>query len=903
MKPARSSIFNHLVSILTLWVISSLACSNTIAQGIFITENFNKVSLSKIFKRLKNKYDLKIAYDNQLVQDVTISAQLEDLPLSDALEKILSQTELTHQIINGKVIIIPKTNSSSDKISKPNQSSVHISGMIKDDESGEQLPNATVVLVGTNHGAITNTDGYFTIMDVPSDTCTLLVQYLGYGTKKVKLSTVADLSKIAIGLRSETQLLEDVIVTDQSESPLQIDDEVSKSAFNTKALAHLPSLAGQDLFRTLQLMPGVSGTNESSSGLMIRGSVPSQNLILLDGFTIYHLDHFFGIFSGLNADIIKDVQIYKGGFDSKYGGRVSGVVDITGRQGSTTKSKFSLGANLISVNATADIPISKKISFLFATRRAYTDVIQSSLYKKLFTMARDTDEQVKRPVENPLFNRLEPEFYFYDVNSKITYRPSQKDNITLSLYGGKDRLYAESKNSQTYPNNISFEDALDEHTQWGNNGLSLRWGRQWNERFYSNLRLTGSTFFRNYDFTYTYKIDSTDFSDSTNYTFVQENKIDDSNLAFDNEWMISEKVTMEFGFSGMEYTILYKTIANGEDPANNKPAEKGNIASFYTTGKFTFTERLSAAAGIRSTHHTINDQWYNEPRLSVCYKISDRLSVKSAIGTYYQFVNQVQYDDPYNGIQNFWAFANKEGIPVVRSNHYIAGATYRLGVFKVDVELYYKDLEGVIEYNPIPYYVKDEFLNLELFMRGKGRMRGIDFLIQKETGMHKGWLSYSWSRSLHSFSSLEKGTYFPSLQDQPHEVKLVNMVNLGKWNLSSTWMYGSGAPFPEYDVLYFKDNEGNVEDFVVVKDRKNFKRLPSYHRLDLSAAYTFKLKYFSGQVGLSIFNVYGRKNVKTRRLNLPHLASTIGSNAEPPPQYRDLVLISFTPSVFINVEF
>jgi ferric enterobactin receptor len=239
----------------------------------------------------------------------------------------------------------------------------------------------------------------------------------------------------------------------------------------------------------------------------------------------------------------------------------------------------------------------------------------------------------------------------------------------------------------------------------------------------------------------------------------------------------------------------------------------------------------------------------------------------------------------------------------VQSNHFIAGATYRFNDFQFDVEAYYKDLDGVIEFNPVPYYVKDGFLDLGLYLQGKGRMRGIDFLIQKETGIHKGWLSYSWSRSLHSFSSVEKGTYFPSLQDQPHELKLVNMVTLGKWNLSSSWMFGSGRPFPEYDVLYFKDDTGNVEDFVVMKDRKNFKRLPSYHRLDVSAAYNFQFRKFSGQAGLSIFNVYGRENVKTRRLDLPLLSSTIGADEEPLPQYRDLVLITFTPSVFLNIEF
>jgi ferric enterobactin receptor len=294
--------------------------------------------------------------------------------------------------------------------------------------------------------------------------------------------------------------------------------------------------------------------------------------------------------------------------------------------------------------------------------------------------------------------------------------------------------------------------------------------------------------------------------------------------------------------------------------------------------------------------------WYNEPRLSATYKINSKLNLKSAIGRYYQFVNQIQYDDPYNGLQNFWVFSSKE-IPVIQSNHYIVGATYKTEKFVIDVEAYYKDLEGVVEFNPVPYFIKDDNLDFELFLPGRGRMRGIDILIQKETGLHKGWVGYSISRSLHAFPSIAKGTFFPSLNDQPHEIKLVNMVTLGKWHLSSAWMYGSGRPFPEYEIFYFTDNDGNVEDLAVMKDRTNFSRLPDYHRLDLAGAYNFTIGKFTGQIGLSIFNVYGRRNVKTRRLSIVSLQKTIGSSAQPRPQYRDLTLIDFTPSLFFNVQF
>ena len=884
----------------SLLILLFLCAGSLSAQDIIIHENFENVTLSKVLKKIRDDYNVKIAYDNALVENIIINQRLENITLVEALTRILSTTGLTHQLLNGKIIIIPRQAETVNTV--PQRFNFNASGIIKDEETGETLPNATIYLTGTNAGTTSNTDGFFTLMHIPDDTCSLTINYLGYVSKKIRLNEVTDLSSLSIPLQSDRKLLDVVIITDQYESPLAVTEKISKSAFDPKALTSLPSLGEHDIFRTLQLLPGVSGTNESSAGLVIRGSIPSQNLILLDGFTIYHLDHFFGVFSAINADFIKDVQIYKGGFDAKYGGRVSGVVDITGKSGSTTKTKGNFGINMVSTNATIEVPVGKKVSLLFSTRRAYSDIIQSSLYKKLFSIARHNDEQIKRPFENAKLDAIEPKFYFYDFNSKITYRPSRKDNIALSIYGGKDNLSGDKTDSiSDITRQISFKETLTESTVWGNNGVSLRWGRQWNGKFYTNLKLSGSNFFRTYDFKYQYKLDSTNFIQEGNIDFIQENRVDDSNLAIDHEWLISEKVTLEFGISGMEYKIHYKTAAN-EQVADERN-DKGNVGSLYTTAKINLTNRLNASIGIRSNHHEINQEWYSEPRLSLSYKINNKFNLKSAVGRYYQFVNQIQYDDPYNGIQNFWAFSNNDGVPVVQSNHYIVGATYKAGDFLFDVEAYYKDLEGVVEFNPVPYFVKDGFLDPGLFINGKGRMSGIDFLIQKEAGIYKGWLGYSWSKSLHSFPAIENGAFFPSLQDQPHEIKFVNMLRLGQWDLSSSWVYGSGRPFPEYDIIYFTDADGNVEDFAVIKDRRNYSRLPAYHRLDVAAAYNFSIGKCTGQVGLSVFNVYGRENIKTRKLSIPFLERTLQTPNQPLPEYRDLVLISFTPSVFFNIGF
>jgi len=884
---------------LVILLLTGVVCqAQDSIDSLLITKQFVEEPLSGVLDWFHQTYDLKIAYDNEAVAQQVVTVSFSKQPIAECLEAILEGSTLSYSIINGKILIFPKPVDTGG----PQKFNFALSGKISDGTSGENLPNALIKIKGTNKGTVSNIDGHFTLFKVPTDTSTIIIDYLGYMTKEIKLSPDVPLSQLDISLQSDIEILDDITISDAYDQPIEVNREVSRMAFNPNELDALPTLGEHDLFRTLQYMPGVSGTNESSSGLAIRGSLPSQNLVRLDGFTLYHLDHFFGVFSALNSDVIKDVQIFKSGYQSKYGGRVSGVVDITGKSGRTNKAKYSIGANLISLRATAQVPIGKKVSVLASFRRSFTDAVQSDLYKKLFDAARENDEQINRPVDDPKFETIEPDFYFTDVNFKTTYRPSTKDIISFTAYGGRDHLFGETANTTSFPQfDVFYEETLTENSDWGNGGAGLRWGRQWNDKYYSNLQFTFSGFERNYNFDYRYQLDSAQDSRSANFTFFQENKIEDANLLIDNVYTFNNKFSLDFGLHANGYRIIYKTTSNGE--VADEQDNEGNISSFYATGNYDITERLRTSVGFRTNRHELNDTSYFEPRISSSYKISDKVNIKAAYGVYHQFINQVLYDHPYNGSQNFWAFSNNEGIPVVKSKHYVAGVSYQHNGLLIDLEAYYKDLEGIVEFNLVPFFVREQSLDFGFLVNGKGRMRGIDLMIQKQIGSYKGWVSYSLARSLQAFPQVDLGTYYPSLQDQTHEVNFVNMMKLGRWDLSAAWVYGSGVPYPEFDVLYFTNDNGTVEDFIVVKDRTNTSRLPAYHRLDLSCAYDLRLKKGDGQIGLSIFNAYGRKNVKTRKVNISELQKAIGTQNQPQPVYRDLVLIGFTPSLFVNFTF
>ncbi|MEM9857385.1 MAG: TonB-dependent receptor [Bacteroidota bacterium] len=866
-----------------------------------VNEVYENAKLPAVLKQFRKDYKVKIAYDDQLVSGISINLVIEKATVTEALKQILTSANLDYLWVNDKIVIVPKTQSigSSEESKKTN---LTINGTVKDAVTGETLPNALIQIDGTTVGTASNVDGFFTLVKVPSDTATLAISYLGYMPKRIKLSPDLSLKNLSITMQTDVQVLEDITIYDSYNQSMEVTNTVSKVSFNPRSMTSLPSLGELDLFKTIQLMPGISGENESSANLIIRGSLPSQNLVLLDGFTIYHLDHFFGLFSALNPDVVKDVQVYKGGFESKYGGRVGGVVDIVGKTGNTNEPTLNLGLNLISTRATLEAPIGKKINTLISFRRAFTDVIQSGLYTKLFKIARRNDEQIARPIENERLDEIQPDFFFTDFNSKFSYRPTNKDIISLSIYAGLDNL---SGNTTTRVEdnaaNAFFEETLNETTEWGNNGISLKWGRQWSSTYYSNLRLSVGNFFKDYGFRYNSELNIADSVTMFNANFSQKNEINDVNLSFDNEIIINDKVRLEGGLSFVSHDISYKTFVS-DSLANNDNAQ-GDIASLYATLKADVTPQLSASLGFRLNHHETNEESYNEPRIGLNYKISESLNLKAAVGKYHQFVNQIVYDDPYQGNQNFWVFSNVDGAPIVESNHYIAGFTYQLGGFLIDIEGYIKNLNGLTEFNLVPFFNSEELDDLGFLVNGNGRMKGIDFLVQKEVGKYKGWVAYSLGRSEQSFDQVNDGAYYPSLQDRRHELKFINMFNTGKWHFSSSWIYGSGRPYAEFEVNYLTDESNVVTDFAVVKTNRNQLRLPNYHRLDLSVSYDIVWGNSTGQMGLSVFNVYGRKNIKTRRLNVAELQASLGTTNQPELTYRDLVLIDFTPSLFINFTF
>jgi hypothetical protein len=744
-----------------------------------------------------------------------------------------------------------------------------LTGVVRDKVTGENLPFAMVLVKGTSIGTTTNMDGFFSIPKVPSDTSTIIVKYVGFNPTLLFLTPALPSKNITIHLASTSTNLEAVTVLGMKQDVVLSDNKsISKIKITPAKLAKLPSLGERDVMRSFQLMPGVSSSNESSSGLYVRGGTPDQNLVLYDGFTVYHVDHLYGFFSAFNANAIKEVQLYKGGFESRFGGRLSSVSEITGKNGN--RNKFNLGADvsLLSTNVFAEIPIGDKFTSIFTFRKSY----QGFIYNTIFDKFNESDEDVQNaPGGGPggPTREVDVTSYFYDFNGKMSYKLSSKDILSLSFYSGTDKLdNSSSLSAPSFGGNSNFSSNSTDLTKYGNIGSSLKWARSWTDKIYGNTVLSFSNYYsdRNQTEERTTENDAGE-TVVTNRGVIEENDLKDFSLRSDYQWNLGNHNQLEFGLFSTYYDIDY-TYAQSDTVTILNKSNKALLSGIYVQNKFKFLkDKIEFMPGLRSSFFSTTNEVYFEPRASLTVELSKRWSVLGSFGKYYQFANRVTREDILSGSKDFWLLSDDESVPVSSSLHYIGGFSYNLPKYVFSVEGYYKNVYDITEYslrfNPSPNGISYD----ENFFSGKGYAKGIEFLAQKKGGKLNGWISYTLAEAKNNFE-IYSNEYYSANQDVTHEFKIVSMFNHKRWDFSATWVYATGRPYTAPSGAYSIDLlDGSTQDFFTVTN-KNTIRLPSYHRADFSVTYKLlaglkgeKKRRDIGYIGFSIFNVYNRTNV------------------------------------------
>ncbi len=709
------------------------------------------------------------------------------------------------------------------------QGQVTISGTVRDEGTGETLIGATVFIEETGVGSSTNAYGFYSLETKEQDSITIVYSYVGYQSER--RSIVGTKSQVIdVGLGGEGVDLEEVVVQSNSFREQLRSTQMSVENITTAEAKLLPAFFGEvDILKTIQLKPGIASGSEGRTGLFVRGGSPDQNLIVLDEAVVYNPNHLFGFFSTFNADAVKNVDIYKGGFPAEYGGRVSSVIDVKLRDGNDKKFSGSGGIGLITSRLTLEGPIIKdKSSFIVSGRRTYVDI---------FTRAVNSANE-----DNEDFNAI-PDYYFYDLNAKVNYSLGERDRLFLSGYFGRDKF--------------GFED--DQFTfgfDWGNATGTARWNHIFSQKLFSNTTFT----FSDYD----YEISN----ELTGFSFSLGSSVQDASLQSDFYYAMSNNHDIKFGASVIRHQFDVGRLKAGSDDGEVNFSAGDELTGLqfgaYISDEMNWGDRLKANLGLRfSGFHNQTTYLGLEPRAAFNYSLTDNLSLKASYARMMQYVHLVSTASLALPT-DIWYPSSETVRPQISNQVAVGGALLLGNGYYLTNEYYYKLLDNQIEFANFAELFANDNLEEE-FLFGEGYGYGMELGFEKKVGKLQGWLGYTLSYvRRREFASINGGREFFPAFDRRHDITAVAIYKFNeKYSLSATWVYGTGDRVwvPVSRIVHQGAPGADVEPFVTqYQEPRNDFRQPAYHRLDLGLVINFFPSWGESDLTISIYNVYDRRN-------------------------------------------
>ena len=724
------------------------------------------------------------------------------------------------------------------------QESASIDGFIKDLSSGETLIHANIYLAETLQGATSNRSGYFRITGIRSGRYTLVASYIGYD-KYQQTITISSGQHLRRDIEIRPSIIETEGVIIEAEMAIDEAKPVGVVDMQLRMVKQLPAILEADLFRSIQLLPGIKAASDFSSGLYIRGGNPGQNLILIDRTTVYNPSHFFGFFSTFNPDAIKDVRIFKGGYPAEYGGRLGSVIDIYNRDGNRKEFQGRLSIGTIASRLMLEGPI-KRGSWMLAARR-------STLEPMLAILRNNVDD-------------VPDAFYFYDLNGKINYDPGPNDKLNISLYSGFDKV------------KFPFADDADFDLRYGNLTLSTNWTHIFSQKIFSVFTLTGSRYF-NYP---RINISGTKIE--------RDNKILDISAKGDFEF-IGLNHQMKAGFWAGDLDLTFRNRFDEEETLSEKINAKYGSVYFEETWKP--NKKWNIKGGIRGNFFSAGDYIRFEPRLSVEHIFSQRFLTQVALGRYYQFLTLIT-NEAFSGFDTW--LTTDEGVPPSWGDQFILGFKTRPKQgLHFDLEIYYRTMRDLFEFDPrVPDPAGLDYK--DLFRFGKGYAFGAEFFLEKKEGRLFGFIGYTWATSRRRFPGYNNDKYYPPKYDRVHDINIVMNYKLSeKWRLTSVFNYATGQTFtPVLGTYYVKYPTNSSDRAPFIVGDLNSSRLPSYHRFDLGFIRFGKFLGFADyQLQIQIVNLYSRRNLWFYAYDLD----------ENPIKRDDVRMLPIIPSLSFSLEF
>ena len=770
------------------------------------------------------------------------------------------------------------------------QEKVTLSGTISNLSNTETLIGVTISIPGANVSITTNSYGFYTTT-VPKGTYTIIISYVGFDNIQETI-TLTENTKRNFGMTESSKTLGEVVIQSSATRANIRKPEMSSNRLSIATIKKMPAVLGEvDVLKSILQLPGVTNAQEGASGFNVRGGSVDGNLVLLDEAVIYNTSHLFGFFSVFNADVIKDVKLYKGGIPANFGGRVSSVLDIYQKEGNNKEFHVNGGIGLVSSRLLVEGPLVKgKSSFVVAGRGSYAHL--------LLKLADEPNSAS-----------------FYDLNTKLNYKFNDKNNVFLSGYFGKDNLNFNNSFINTY----------------GNKLLNLRWNHIFSDRIFSNASVIYSDYdyrikvksagldwkaeVKNYNFKYDFKhyvsnnltlsygvnLIYYEFNPGTirpfgNSSFVIPDQLA-KKYAFENaayisaEQNLSKKLSLNYGLRYSNFQRLgaqeVYTYANNQPVVYNKQLRIYEEATPTGTAVYLKNKKIVSFENL-------------EPRLAIAYSLNNNQSIKASYNRMSQYVHLISNTASASPL-DIWApsdqYLKPEFLDQLALGYF---HNFKNGKYSLEAETFYKKVE-----NKADYIDGADLLGIDaiesVLLNGEARAYGLEMMLRKNTGKLTGWVSYTISKAQQRTPGrnadepgINNGEWYRANYDKLHNLSVTGAYAFNrKWSFGAilTFQTGKAATFPNGKYQYQGVN-------VASYGARNENSLGAYHRLDVSATYTPKpdrKKGWQGEWNFGIYNLYNRNNAASYSFRQNEDTGT--------SETRRVSIFGIVPSVTYNVKF
>lgn len=757
-----------------------------------------------------------------------------------------------------------------------------ISGYVEDARTKERLVGATLFEEGKRIGATTNAHGFYSIT-LPAGTVMLRVSYVGYGVDTLRLALDRDI-RYVFRLEERSVVLGDVEVMEELAKPAGIE----QIQLSLAEIRQLPAFLGEsDVLKALQLLPGIQSGQEGTTGLYVRGGGPDQNLILLDGVPVYNAAHIFGFVSVFNTDAIQSVSLIKGGFPSRYGGRLSSVIDITMKEGNLQEYAATGSLGLLASRLMVEGPIVKdKSSFAISGRRTYLDVLA-----------------------RPFLNRDDSQsgYYFYDFNAKGNYVFSNRSRLYFSLYGGGDRFSSSLSDVNERSGDV---ESTDSGLYWGNLTSALRWTRLISQKLFLSTTILYSRY--QLETTIEEKVVFRDRSQTESFLLDYSSGLSDFGAKIDVDYLPGARHAVKFGLGATHHTFRPGS-SQRRSLFNDRPAQDTTLfptgpqeaveISTYIEDVIQIGSSYSVNIGLHGSAFHVEETRYMslQPRLSIRYQPHVLWGIHASFTTMRQYIHLLAN----SGVglpTDLWVPATARIKPqdAIQAS---LGVERMLPRITLSVVGFYKSMQNLIEYKEGADFLATGQDWQDKVEVGRGKSYGAEVFLQKKMGQTIGWIGYTWSRTTRRFSEINRGRTFPYRYDRRHDASLTITRNLSlRRSLSISWVYGTGTAVT-LPIGRFWSGGFALGNISLHYDSRNGVRTPPYHRLDVAYRITYPARWGEGELSLGLYNVYNRKNPFYLFLDVKEDLDPQTGTTRTVDAYKQVSLFPILPSINYHFTF